>query len=275
MAKRERSAVESYHDRVAGIYDTIYEGNPYWETVSEITWRHITRHLPRDLSSRCLDVGCGTGKWGLKLLKSGYRTDFLDISQKMLDQVAHRLARIQPAPDPAPALLHLSVDDLSSLPAESYDVIVGQGDPLCSARRPERALKQMTRLLAPGGILIQSVDNRLAGIRHFFQEGDLDGLERFLKDGRTRWVTDEEAERFDLTMFAPEDIRKLCAARGLELVSLIGKTALPLRRYQDLLRDGETRRRLVRLEERLHGREAMLGVAAHLEFVARKPAAED
>ena len=55
------------------------------------------------------------------------------------------------------------------------------------------------------------------------------------------------------------------------MVSIIGKTVLPLRRFQEQLRDREVRERLIKLEEKLHGREACLGCAAHLEFVARKP----
>ena len=89
--RRDRSAVEKYHDRIAAFYDAIYKNDPYWQMVCEISWRHIKRFLPADLSTRCLDIGCGTGQWGLRLLKSGYEVDFLDISQKMLDEVAKRL----------------------------------------------------------------------------------------------------------------------------------------------------------------------------------------
>lgn len=271
MAKRNRTPVEKYHDRVAGIYDTIYDGNPYWETVAELTWRHIQRVIPSDQTIRCLDVGCGTGKWGLKLMKSGYNTDFLDISRKMLDQVDQKLAKM--SLNYKPQVIHASVDDLSMIADETYDFLIGQGDPLCCAQRPERTMKDFCRILKPGGLMMMSVDHRLGSLFHFLKEGDVDELERFLKTGKTRWVTDDANEQYPETMFAPDDIRKMCAARGLELVSLIGKTALPLRRFQELLRDRQKRQQLVRLEESLQTNEAMFGCAAHLEFVARKPAA--
>lgn len=289
MAKRSRTSVEQYHDRVAGLYDTIYDGSPYWEVVFDITWRHILEHLPRDLSTRCLDVGCGTGRWGLRLLKSGYRTDFLDISQKMLDQVSKKLSKFNEAispidcmrqdkripcpttPENSLRLYHASVDDLTELPKEEYGFIIGQGDPLNCAQRPERTLKQMTRALAPGGIMIMSVDNRYAGIYHYFKNNDIPGLQNFLKTGRTNWVTDNENEQYPMIMFTPDQIRRMVAARGLELVSLIGKTVLPLRRFRDMLADKTTRDELVRLEESLNSIDPLLGNAAHLEFVARKP----
>src|SRR4051812_46381780 len=64
------AASRKYHNRVARQYDQIYDDR-YWEFHDELTWRAIKPHLPRDANGPCLDLGCGTGKWGLKLLKSG------------------------------------------------------------------------------------------------------------------------------------------------------------------------------------------------------------
>lgn len=290
MAKRNRPPVELYHDRVAGLYDTIYEGDAYWEAVFQLTWRNILRYLPKDQSAFCLDVGAGTGRWGMRLARAGYRTDFLDISQKMLDQVAKKLAvlnrsfahhncmsddvaRMAPeAGDAGGTLWHASVDDLSALPSERYDFIVSQGDPLNCAARPSRTMKELVRVLKPGGVMVMSVDNRLQGIYHFFKDGDMTGLEAFLRTGRTAWITDDPAEQYPMIMFTPGQIRNLCRERGLELLGLIGKTVLPLRRFKELLTDPDKRDKLLRMEESLHAEEAMLANAAHLEFAARKTA---
>ncbi len=288
MAKRKRTPVETYHDRVAGLYDTIYDGDPYWEVVFAVTWRNILRYLPKDAGARCLDVGCGTGRWGMRLLRGGYPTDFLDISQKMLDQVAGKLARLgKPyrlvgclgdAPPPAgdagggeATLWHTSIDDMRALPAAGYDFIVGQGDPLNCAAKPARAFKELARLLRPGGVMVMAVDNRLQGIYHYFKDGDVAGLEEFLRTGRTRWVTDDPEEQYPLTMFTPGQLRAMARERGLEMLGMIGKTVLPLRRFRELLADAEKREALVRMEESLHGEEALFANAAHLEFAVRKP----
>lgn len=274
MARRNVPPVEKYHDRVAGIYDTIYDGNPYWEVTFELTWRHLQRHLPRNLATRCLDVGCGTGRWGMRLLKAGYPTDFLDISHKMLDQVRNKLAKLNNLSH-EPQIYHTSIEAMPMIESKTYDFIIGQGDPLGSAGRPERTLKELCRILKPGGQMMMSVDNALGGMFHYLKDGDVPGLEEFLRTGKTNWVTDEEKEQYSVIAFSPDKIRSLCAARGLEIVSMVGKTALPLRRFQELLRNRENREKLLKLEERFCVQEAMFGCAAHLEFVARKPLGAD
>src|SRR5438128_4435255 len=85
-----RDGSRRYHDRVARQYDAIYD-DPYWHFHDELTWRSIKPHLPRDLSAACCDLGCGTGKWGLKLLKSGFATTFVDHSAAMVEQVREKL----------------------------------------------------------------------------------------------------------------------------------------------------------------------------------------
>src|SRR5271170_3258212 len=88
--KNPPDASRRYHDRVARQYDAIYD-DPYWEFHDRLTWTAIKPHLPRNLSAACCDLGCGTGKWGLKLLKSGYAVRFVDHSAGMIEQVRAKL----------------------------------------------------------------------------------------------------------------------------------------------------------------------------------------
>src|SRR5688572_32649214 len=74
---RQHDPSRRYHDRVARQYDSIYD-DPYWAFHDELTWRSVKPHLPRDVTAECADLGCGTGKWGLKLLKSGFATTLVD-----------------------------------------------------------------------------------------------------------------------------------------------------------------------------------------------------
>src|SRR5689334_17718914 len=97
---RSHDLSRRYHDRVARQYDSIYD-DPFWGFHDELTWRLIKPHLPRDLSARCADLGCGTGKWGMKLLKSGFATTFLDSAAAMIEQVRPKLEAMGPRKDRA------------------------------------------------------------------------------------------------------------------------------------------------------------------------------
>src|SRR5271154_5073476 len=94
--KRHRPNAEAsrrYHDRVARRYDSIYD-DPYWEFHERLTWSAIRPHLPSDLTAACCDIGCGTGKWGLKILKSGYPVTFIDHAAAMIEQVRAKVAEM-------------------------------------------------------------------------------------------------------------------------------------------------------------------------------------
>jgi ubiquinone/menaquinone biosynthesis C-methylase UbiE len=271
MAKRHKEGTEVYHDRVANIYDGIYSNKPYWDFYWTITWRNLKKYLPTTMPTRVLDIGCGTGRWGLKMLKSGYHADFLDISENMLKQVSHKLDNENLSY--RPSLIHASIDDLSALDENVYDFITGQGDPLSCARNPKKALKELTKILKPGGTMVMSVDNRHCGYTHFLEKGDLSGLEKFIKTGKTEWLTDKKEEQFPLTMFTPKGLQNMFENAGYEVLSIIGKTVLPVRslnaRNNNILTDTKEMRRLIKIEESLNSKESLLGSAAHLEIAAR------
>src|ERR1700743_1125409 len=85
-----RDASRRYHDRVARQYDSIYD-DPYWAFHDELTWRLVKPGLPRDATAHCIDLRGGPGKWGLKLLKSGFPTTFLDHAAAMIEQIRPKL----------------------------------------------------------------------------------------------------------------------------------------------------------------------------------------
>ncbi len=90
MARRNKPAVQKYHDRVAGRYDASYE-DAFWQLHDALTWDYLRPFLPADLSAPMLDLGCGTGKWALNLLRSGYRVACVDISGAMVAQAREKI----------------------------------------------------------------------------------------------------------------------------------------------------------------------------------------
>ena len=274
--KQHRSSASTeasrrYHDRVSRQYDGIY-ADRYWDFHDELTWRGVKHHLPRDMSSQCLDLGCGTGKWGLKLLKTGFPTTFLDHSASMIDETRAKVEALGAKAKKA-TLVVGDIVAMPDVPGDTFTLTVAMGDPLSICSDPPAAAREMFRAARPGGVVIATADSKVAAIDHFFEPADLDGLERFLQTGRTNWLTDDAKERFELTMFTPASLRKLFEKAGFEVVSIIGKPVLPVRRFKHLLADEAKFERLLRMEQELAKDESAAARSSHLQITARKPVA--
>jgi len=267
MPRHRRNANQRYHDRVAGRYEAIYD-DAYWQWHDAVTWDHLKRFLPPDLRSPVVDLGCGSGKWGRRLLKSGYPVTFVDLSAKMVDEARRQVEESGDAS--RAAFLQADVVDLTALPGDQFGLTVAMGEPIGLCSDPGRAVREVARILAPGGMLVATVDNRVACIDFYLQQGDAAELERFLRTGRTHWLTRDAAERFEIHTFEPEGLRRLLGSAGLEVVDLIGKTVLPMRQYRGRLEDAAVRRRWAEIEKGLHRDSANLGRCAHLQVAARK-----
>ncbi len=168
------------------------------------------------------------------------------------------------------AFLQADLMDLSSLPAEHFHLATAMGEPIGSAADPAQTLKQVARLLAPGGVLVATFDNRAACIDHYVEQGDARELEAFLRTGRTNWLTRDPSEQFQVHAFTPEQLEKLTSAAGLEVLEMLGKTVLPMRRHRELLADSEERRRWAVIEKQLARDPHNFGRCPHLQLTARK-----
>src|SRR5688500_14822505 len=224
---RKRDKSVKYHNRVARQYDAMYE-DAYWRFHDEVTWRAVKPHLPADAGARCLDLGCGTGKWGLKLLKSGYRVTFVDHAPAMVGEVRAKLDELGSRAAGSEAVV-ADIASIPQAPSDAFALTLAMGDPLSICFDPARAAGEMFRCCAPGGVVIATADNKLAAADAYLERGDLDGLERLLRTGRTRWVTGDAAEQFQLHTFTPSELRKLFERAGFEVIQLAGKTVLAAR----------------------------------------------
>lgn len=267
--RADDDASRRYHDRVAARYDAIYE-DPFWEFHDLVTWRLIKPHLPRDLSAACADLGCGTGKWGLKLLKTGFATTFVDNSAAMVGQVREKLESMGPKGRKGATLVG-DIVSLPSLASDQFSLVVAMGDPLSICSDAAAAVREMRRILKPGGVAIATVDNKLGSIDHFIERGNLDAMEQFLQTGRTNWLTQDDAERFELKTFTCLSLRQLFERNGFEVLSITGKTIIPARQNRKLFEYPHAIDRLLRLEEDLARDPASAGRAGHLQIAARRP----
>ena len=264
-----RNASERYHNRVSKTYDAIYD-DPYWEFHDEITWRAIKPHLPRNANAACADLGCGTGKWGLKLLKSGYPTTFLDHAPLMIEKTREKTEAMGPRAKKA-TLVVGDIVAMPDLPDAAFTLVLAMGDPLSICTDPARAVREFFRITQPGCVVIATADNKFAAIDHYIERGNLDALEAFLKTGKTNWLTQDDREKFELTTFTPHALVRLFEQAGFEGIDVMGKTILPLRQNKKLLESPGAVDRLIRLEQSLAKDPTAAAVAGHLQITARKP----
>ncbi len=103
----------------------------------------LLRHLPKD--GLILDAGCGTAKWLMYLRALGYRTVGIDIS--------HEACAIARDTDPA---LRLLVSDTrrAAVRDHSVDAVISLGVVEHEEAGPMEGLRELHRMLKPGGLLI-------------------------------------------------------------------------------------------------------------------------
>lgn len=267
MARNRRNANQRYHDRVAPKYEEIYD-DAYWQWHDALTWDHLKRFLPTDLRAPVADLGCGSGKWGRKVLKSGYHVTFVDLSIKMVDQARNQAQ--ESGDSERSAFIQADLVDLSALPKDHFGLCMAMGEPIGLCENPALAVRQIAGTLVQGGVLVGTVDNRIACIDYYLAQNNPDELEKFLRTGRTQWLTREEAERFPIQTFEPDGLRRMLEQAGFQMLELIGKTVLSMRRHRELLEESADRRRWAEIERRLAGDPANLGRCAHLQFAAKK-----
>ena len=158
---------------------------------------------------------------------------------------------------------------MRAIPDDTFACAVALGDPIGCTDSPQRALKEIRRILIPDGLLIATVDNRLAAIDFYLQSGDPHELEQFLRAGRTHWLTKDAAERFPIHTFGPTELRKLLETSGYTILDLVGKTVLPMRHHRQLLAESAQRRHFAQIEKSLCRDPAAMGRAGHLQVVAK------
>ena len=103
-----------------------------------------------------LEVGAGAGLTSVALAGRGYQVTAVDASAAMTETIRRRAAEAA-----VTSRLQLSIGDAHLLPfgCRAFSLVVALGV-IPWLHSPERAAREMARVLAPGGYLVVSADNR-------------------------------------------------------------------------------------------------------------------
>ncbi len=161
--------------------------------------------------SRILDVGSGTGRLVTEAARRGYDVFGLDYSYEMLIKAA---AVDKPMDGSGTPFLQGRIEHLP-FKSGNFDVIISLGV-IPHVKSPEMALRELARLLKPGGTLIFSFDNRIRLVKRL----DLPVLiKRIMRriENSTGLVVKKDQESGPATQFYPT-IRNSLDSLGVKVL---------------------------------------------------------
>ncbi|MFF2530575.1 class I SAM-dependent methyltransferase [Brevibacillus sp. NPDC058079] len=138
-----------------------------WRKRSEHMWEkgsrstilpYFMKHVPVG-SGPVLDAGCGDGYASCKLAEHGYQVEGVDIAGEMIRLAHDRVIS-------SPGSVHFQTGDISELPFanDSFSGVLSI-NVVEFTPSPLKALKELHRVLAPGGILVLGILGPTAGPR--------------------------------------------------------------------------------------------------------------
>jgi len=148
-----KSGIKQAYDEMSKSYDT--SRYLFWTRKMEEGESRIVERWVRKLASLILDLGCGTGRYVVKLAKMGYEIVALDISQGMLTVAIEKAKRMG-----CKHKIHFIVGDGEMLPFRDNSF----GSVICTLTfdhflQPKRVASEISRTLRRNGLCIISTFN--------------------------------------------------------------------------------------------------------------------
>lgn len=137
----------SFFNSIAATYDSWYK-TPLGRFVDEVETHLAFKFFNPEKGMKILDVGCGTGNFSIKLARMGACVTGIDISDKML------LIAKEKAKEMGLDIIfeRMDVYDIA-FPNNYFDGVFSMAA-FEFIKQPQRAFKEMMRVLKPGGQLL-------------------------------------------------------------------------------------------------------------------------
>jgi len=175
----------------------------------------LEREIPP--GSRILDAGGGVGRFSSELLRKGYEVVLVDASERAL-RIALRHFIQEGFRDYS---LYLGdVRNLEAFPDHSFDAVLAM-ELLCYCTRPEQALREIMRVVVPGGWMVFSVEGKYGSLLTDSKIG-LHDFEAVFRDN----VLHREHDVF-VHYYTEPEFRAFLASHGVSVVDTLGSHYVP------------------------------------------------
>ncbi len=221
------------------------------------------QELPQ--GARVMDLGGGIGRFAVEWLQRGFFVTLADPNPSALTLALGHLARTGGRFE----LWNSAAEDLTPIPDETFWAISAM-EVFCYLSQPIRGIREATRVLRPGGLMMLSVESPI---------GSLDpGVPHTREELEAALAQESRSAEGDLWVhyFTPESLEKSLTEAGLEVEAIFGTHYLPdgpLHHLVDFdrLGDPEYERALIALERLLEMNRRWTHAARAWVAIARKP----
>jgi SAM-dependent methyltransferase len=245
-ATTHQERVDTHFQARVGLWRTLYDQDDVFGAIyglrREIVLEWID-NLALPKGARILEAGCGAGLLALDLARRGYTVVATDVNQGMVEA-----ARREVADAHLDGAVTVRSGDAHSLdfPSDSFDLVVAVGV-VPFLHSPVQALREMHRVLRPGGHVLLTSDNRWRLI--YFFDPVLSPFTELLRDWIRRLRSGRPGD-LPIRYYSWRELQRLMAAAGLETVR---STAIGYGPFTMFERSPLTKRMELALHHRLQG----------------------
>ncbi|MEL6925546.1 MAG: class I SAM-dependent methyltransferase [Bacteroidota bacterium] len=235
---------------------------------------YLDRYIQTD--EVVLELGAGTGMFTRELAKRSANNTITDLSPVQLSLNQQR-ATTEAYEDRIRAWAHADICDLSAFDENQFDKVLCYGGPLSYVFEQKRvALRQIKRVLKPGGIALFSVMNLWGTVHEYLMKGimpySVEDNEKVIQSGNLH-PSSFTASDHHCHMFTSDEIKKDVAEVGFKLLDLSASNCLSANRADDLeqiRKDAEKWDYFLSLELRACCSPGMIESGTHIIFVVQK-----
>lgn len=197
--------MEDYRNRV----------NLAYHLYDRISFEHLKREIGRlSCDAAILDAGGGTAGQSIPLAALGYKNiTLLDISGEWLRWAEVKIGRA--GFDKEVRLVNGDIRDMKEFPDNSFDFSFALGGVISYCRGAEEALKELYRVIKPGGGILFNAHNKLFEKVLMMKNGNYKQFEDISKEKMG------EKPQITIESFDPDKLRDLVLSTGFVNVKLM------------------------------------------------------